>query len=213
MKMSAKVIVFLGPPGSGKGTQAARLSTALGIPTVSTGEMLRRECQSGSDLGNQVQNVLASGRLVSDDLINRTVANRLLQRDCELGCILDGYPRTVAQAQHLDSLLANLDLPAPVIFDFEVSCEEVVARLDHRRQCVQRTDDHPATVRERLRLYEENAAEMIRYYQARRFHRIQASGLPDEIFDEIIGALASYRPAPVLSGATGNALSRACVSL
>ena len=99
MRIASKVIILLGPPGSGKGTQALRLSAELGVPAVSTGEMLRSECQSASALGRAVKKVLASGQLVSDELINQVVANRLAQPDCKDGCILDGFPRTVSQAR------------------------------------------------------------------------------------------------------------------
>lgn len=219
----AKVIIFLGPPGSGKGTQAAHLSSVLGIPAISTGEILRRECQSGSALGKAVHQVLASGRLVDDNLINRVIAHRLRQPDCQAGCILDGYPRTVAQARYLDKLLARLRMPAPVIFDFDICAEDVVSRLSRRRQCTQcgrifsldgdsngtgsfcdhdgsrlihRSDDHPATVRERLRVYATNAAELIAYYRPRDYHRICATGAPQEVAAELLSVLASGWSAP-----------------
>lgn len=216
MRISAQVIIFLGPPGSGKGTQAARLSAELGIPAISTGDMLRRECQSGSSLGRSVKSVLDSGQLVSDDLINQVVASRLGQRDCEQGCILDGYPRTISQARFLDRLLKKLHLPKPVIFDFEIDCEQVVARLSRRRQCaacgrtftvaanaqgqdafcdqdgtklVQRSDDDPATVRARLKLYQQNAGELVHYYAAQNYHRIGATGRPEDISAALLRAL------------------------
>src|SRR5689334_15208675 len=111
----AKTVIFFGPPGSGKGTQSTRLSTALGIPTISTGEILRREADSGSPIGKYVRAILASGRLVGDDLMNEVVARRLSEPDCEAGFILDGYPRTVKQAMFLQSLFYQLGLPAPVV--------------------------------------------------------------------------------------------------
>jgi len=114
--LQPKPIILIGPPGSGKGTQAGHLSPALGIPAISTGDMLRHECQSGSSLGRAVQAILASGRLVSDELMNEVIASRLKQVDCERGFILDGYPRTVAQARFLSRLLKNLNMPDPTIF-------------------------------------------------------------------------------------------------
>ncbi|MBV9156277.1 MAG: adenylate kinase [Acidobacteriaceae bacterium] len=218
MFAGAKVIILLGPPGSGKGTQAERLSSALGICAISTGEMLRREAQSGSALGKMVQDVLSSGQLVSDNLINRVVAHRLQQADCATGCILDGYPRTVAQAQFLDALLEKWNVPAPVVLNFEIPCEEVVSRLSRRRQCtecgrvytvstlstetgilcdrdgsmlVQRADDHPSTIRERLRIYEKNAGQLINYYRSRDYHRVCATGAPSEIADGLMALLGS----------------------
>lgn len=214
MRIPAKVIILLGPPGSGKGTQAFRLSAELGIPAVSTGEMLRAECQSGSTLGRAVKKVLASGQLVSDRLINQVVTNRLRQSDCLNGCILDGYPRTVSQARFLDSLLQTLNTTEAIIFDFEVQPEEIVARVGRRRQCpqcsrifgvqdpsvesfcdrdgsrlVQRADDNPTTVRERLRLYARNAGELVDYYQLRDYHRISATRAPEQIADELLAFL------------------------
>lgn len=213
MNTRGKVIVFIGPPGSGKGTQAARVSTALGIPAISTGEMLRRECQSGSNLGKAVQNVLASGALVGDELMNEVVAKRLAQADCEQGCILDGYPRTISQARFLDRLVSKLKLSRPVVFDFDIDCEEVVARLSRRRQCsecgrifsingdseivcdrdgsklVQRPDDNPATIRERLKLYERNAGELLRHYAKKEYHRLCAMRTPEQVSDEVLSIL------------------------
>ncbi len=224
MCADAKVIIFLGPPGSGKGTQAARLSPALGVPTVSTGDMLRRECASGSNLGRSVQSILASGQLVSDDLINQVVGSRLRESDCKAGYILDGYPRTVSQAQYLDELLGRLRMPSPVVFDFEISTEEIVARLSSRRQCmqcgaissideksngtdlfcerdgaelIQRPDDNPATIRERLRLYERNAGKLLRYYGKRNCHRIRAARPPEAVLNDLLARLGSQWSKPV----------------
>jgi adenylate kinase len=224
----SQFVVFLGPPGSGKGTQAALLSTELSIPAISTGEMLRRECRSGSDLGRAVQSILASGQLVSDELMNQVLASRLREQDCRLGCILDGYPRTLSQARFLDGLLAGSHRRRPVIFDFQISSEEIVARLGRRRQCaecgrifslapgsdgaglaceqdgsplVERSDDNPQTVRERLRQHERNAADLVRYYRGQDYHRISATRQPGEICDELLNILAANWSAPVLSRA------------
>jgi adenylate kinase len=221
-------VVFLGPPGSGKGTQAARLSSELGIPAISTGEMLRRECRSGSPLGRAVQSVLASGQLVGDDLMNQVVASRLREPDCRYGCILDGYPRTIAQARFLDRLLTGMRKRRPLIFEFEIPADEIVERLNRRRQCaecgrifsvepdrvgaelvcerdgsplVQRSDDNPETVRERLRQHERNAAELLQYYRDQDYHRIGAARAADKICDELLNVLAANWSTPVLSRA------------
>jgi adenylate kinase len=221
-------VIFLGPPGSGKGTQAARLSAELGIPAISTGEMLRRECRTGSRLGRAVHNILTTGQLVNDDVMNQVVASRLREQDCRSGCILDGYPRTLSQATFLDGLLAEMRKRRPVVFDFVISPEEIVARLGRRRQCaecgrivsvapdfdgaelvcerdgsllVERADDNPDTVRERLRQYERNAADLVDYYRNQDYHRIAATRAPHEICDELLNTLAANWSTPVLSRA------------
>jgi adenylate kinase len=211
----ASVLTLLGPPGSGKGTQAARLASVLGVPAISTGEILRSECQSGSSLGKELAAVLSSGQLVSDGLVSEVVARRLQNTDCAAGCILDGYPRTVSQARSLDELLTKLDLPSAIALDFVVSPREVIGRLERRRQCarcgrifsmdignrspefcefdgaplIKRADDHPGAIRERLRLYKQNARELVRYYRRCAYHRIRADRSPDDVTNQIFSAL------------------------
>lgn len=209
------VLIFFGPPGSGKGTQAARLASVLRVPAISTGEILRRECESHSILGEQVATMLSSGKLVSDDLMGEVVAQRLRNPDCASGCILDGYPRTVSQARSLDELLRDLGMPGPTVLDFSVPAREVILRLERRRACarcgrtfsigsagehdftcefdgsplVRRADDHSAAIRERLRLYRQNSDELIRYYRRKSYHRIRADRLPDEVTNQIFSVL------------------------
>lgn len=223
MQTHGQVILFLGPPGSGKGTQAARLSSALDIPAISTGELLRRESESGSPLGKSVEAVLAAGKLVDDESMGRVVGTRLQQRDCANGCILDGYPRTVDQARFLDAFLAKLHRESPIVFDFEISPEVVVSRLSSRRECsqcgrsfsvsghsaemfcdrdgaplIRRSDDNPASIRRRLALYERNARELARYYcdhRDHRYHRISANRTPDEIAAQLLTLADSTAPA------------------
>jgi adenylate kinase len=210
MQDHAHVVILLGPPGAGKGTQSARLSTALGIPAISTGEILRSECQSGSDLGREVETVLARGELVDDQIMNELVSRRLRESDCARGCILDGYPRTIAQARYLD----NLNFAVPRIFDFIVSARDVIARLGGRKYCpecgqtfstaqvcssdgsalIQREDDKPAVIRERLRVYRRNMDKLVRFYQSRDYHPIHATRAPDMVFQELLRLLDSGRP-------------------
>ncbi len=221
---TGRVLIFVGPPGSGKGTQASRISAALHIPAISTGEILRRECQSGSELGQTVAAMLSSGQLVSDELMNEVVARRFQSLDCTSGCILDGYPRTVLQARSLDCLLARLGMPGPIVIDFVLSARDVVSRLEKRRQCarcgrsfsiepsvgkvqltcdldgsplVQRTDDYPGVIRERLRLYKGNSRELVRYYRRGSYHRVRANRTPDEVSNQIFAAVKLNRAAPV----------------
>jgi adenylate kinase len=216
MHSPGQVVILLGPPGSGKGTQAALLASIAGIPQISTGEMLRRECRSGTRLGDTIQDLLSSGQLVPDELVNQVVVHRLRGRDCQNGCILDGYPRTVSQACYLDSLLTELDMAPPIALDFHLDCEEIVSRLSRRYHCtvcgrsfsirttagshemrcdsdgselIRRVDDNPTSIRERLRVYEANAAGVVHYYRQRVYHRICATRPVDEISEQLIGIL------------------------
>jgi adenylate kinase len=215
--MTGHVIIFLGPPGSGKGTQAAKLSGCLGIPAISTGELLRQECKSGSELGRTVRALLDTGQLVGDDLMNRIVADRISREDCQNGCILDGYPRTVAQAHCLDEVLSRCGNRKCTIFHFSISGNEVVERLSRRRQCgvcgrvysasapdetgttcdvdgtplMCRDDDNPATILERLRIYRRNSAELVRYYRQADYHLVMAGGSPADVEAELLGFIGT----------------------
>lgn len=225
MRKPSIVVIFLGPPGAGKGTQAARLSAALNIPAVSTGEMLRQAAKSGSETGKLVEAVMASGQLVSDELINRVVADRLRQRDCRHGCILDGYPRTVAQARFLERLLEDLNLPEAVVFNFDLALEKIVHRLSRRRQCpkcggifslnrnaesircqkdgtllVSRTDDNPVAIRQRLEVYRASCANLVDFYRTRSYHEIDAARSPAAISQDLLKVVALPVAAPAAAG-------------
>lgn len=209
-------IVLLGPPGSGKGTQAAKLAENMGIPAISTGEILRREVQTNSELGARVQALLTSGQLVGDGLMNEVVTKRLAQPDCVDGSILDGYPRTAQQAIFLEALLKHRGAPPPMVFDFVVSPEEVIERLSLRRQCpkcgmifsaefdvygkdmlcdrdgtalVRRADDNPDAIRERLAIYSHNSAQLVAFYKAGTYKEIHAVQSPEEITSELLVVL------------------------
>lgn len=133
--MSSRVILFLGAPGSGKGTQSAHLSARLGIPSLSTGDMLRAEAKQDTPAGVRLREILAAGALVSDEIVCDAVAARLRRELRKNGIILDGFPRTVPQARYLDRLLQELRVPKPLILHLEVSREHLVQRLTARRQC------------------------------------------------------------------------------
>jgi adenylate kinase len=181
------VIVMLGAPGAGKSTHAARLAKMHGIPTIATGELLRAEVARASPLGKQVQGLLAAGHLVADAIVNELVAARVAEPDCRRGCILDGYPRTVAQARFLDRLLADRKLPPPTVIDLDAPDDVLLARLERRR----RTDDSPETIARRLALYRREHAPLVAYYRERDYHRIAADRSPDEVFrasERMIGA-------------------------
>jgi len=219
--LDPRAIILVGPPGSGKGTQAAKLSPELGIPAVSTGEMLRRECQSGSSLGRAVQAILSSGQLVSDGLMNQVVSSRLRHADCRNGFILDGYPRTVSQARFLEGLLPELQIPDRIVFHFEISKDNVFSRLTRRLQCAQcgriyseksdamgaemlcdgdgsklihRSDDNAALIPERLRLYEANASPLLRFYRNRGCYRVNANRSPEEVSRELLSIVRGTSP-------------------
>lgn len=226
-----RVIIFFGPPGSGKGTQAAMVAAQFSIPSISTGEMLRHECDSGSPLGISVKSILASGNLVSDEIMNEVVRNRIGQADCARGFILDGYPRTLLQARFFDKLLHDAGLPEPLILHLTIDAGEVLARLTHRLQCrlcgkifhvdgdpdaeefrcdrdgsklVHRPDDNPKSILERIHVYEKAAAEVLEYYRTEHdYHRIPAARKPNEVFATLISIIQGALPVPrkTVSGA------------
>jgi adenylate kinase len=161
-------IIFLGPPGAGKGTQAARLAEWLGVPKISTGDMLREHIAKGTAVGNQAGPLMEKGQLVPDDLLIAMIKERIAQPDCQRGFILDGFPRTVRQAETLELLVPG-GVSEFDIFDMEVPRGELLKRLTSRN----RIDDSGPTVLRRLQEYEERTLPLIDFYKANaRFHRI-----------------------------------------
>ncbi len=179
-------IVFLGPPNSGKGTQAKILAEAEGIPAISTGEMLRAAVAAGSDLGRRVAGVMASGELVDDDMMADVVRDRLSQGDATEGFLLDGYPRTAAQAATLEEILgeAHADLDDVVLID---APEDVlVARALGRG----REDDREEIVRERLRVYRQKTAPLVDFYDVKGLlRRIDGDQTIDEVARQVRSSL------------------------
>ena len=184
--------VLLGAPGSGKGTQALRLGRRLGVPAISTGEMLRQAVAAGSELGRQVGDVLASGRLVADELMVDVVRVRLAQADAGSGFLLDGYPRNLRQADTLRSLLDELGAQLDGVIFLRVPEDVLVRRALLRR----RADDREEVVRERLRIYRDQTEPVIGYYRDRGLLReIDGDRGIDEVTSEALAAVSAGRAA------------------
>jgi len=158
-------IVFFGPPGSGKGTQASRLAASLGIPQVSTGDLLRSHVAKGTPLGAIARPIMESGALVPDDLVTKMLKERLAEPDAKDGAIFDGYPRTVAQAQSLDALLKDAGGKVDVVLFIDVPDATLVDRLLKRAVLEGRADDTRETIAERLRVYREKTAPLAELYR------------------------------------------------
>lgn len=210
----AKVFLFMGAPGSGKGTQSAWLSSRLDLPILSTGEILRSEAKRNTPAGFRLRQVLASGALVDDDLVCAVVGGRLHRDVPERGVILDGFPRTVKQAVFLDRLLADLGMPRPCVIHLQVSAAAILRRLASRRHCakcgaiynlmsrrslrgsrceidggalVQRDDDSEGVILRRLADYEKSSAPLVAYYEAADYHAIDGDRDPDLVLENLLG--------------------------
>ena len=183
-------LVLLGPPGSGKGTQATRLKEQLQIPHISTGDLLRAEVAAGTELGLQAKEVMARGDLVSDDILLGMLESRLGRDDVAKGFILDGYPRNVAQANALDGLLAKIGQPLDAVVQLDVATELLVERIAGRAQEQGRADDNPESVRQRLQVYNDQTAPVVDFYAGRgTLARVDGVGELDEIEARILAAI------------------------
>jgi adenylate kinase len=189
-------LVLLGAPGSGKGTQAGRLKAALGVPHISTGDLLRAAVKAGTPLGLKAKAVMDGGHLVSDDIVLGMLEERLAQDDARTGFILDGYPRNLAQVQALDDLLARLQQPLDAVVKLRVPSEEIVGRCEIRFEAEGRADDNPDTVRKRLAVFAEQTAPVAEWYAQRGMLKIvDGVGSLDEVFQRILAALPGDRVA------------------
>ncbi|HSE48812.1 MAG TPA: adenylate kinase [Terriglobales bacterium] len=217
-------VVLLGPPGAGKGTQAKRIAEHYGIPQISTGDILRANVASGTELGKKAKAIMESGNLVPDELVQQMVADRLRQPDCARGYILDGFPRTLAQAQWLDKYLKDQkdSHTAPVVVDIQVGYNELLGRLTGRRTCptcgriynvhlqppkvdelcdvdgaklVTRKDDTEEVIAERLKAYERQTAPLTDYYQSQgRLRALDGAKAIDDVTGQAFAALDKARP-------------------
>ncbi len=204
-------LLLYGAPGSGKGTQANMLRAHFGIPHIATGDMLRAEIQAGTELGRKAQPILAAGQYVSDDIMVGMIRNRLRLPDCEPGFIVDGFPRTVPQAEALDGLMDELDKRFDRVIYLEVPVEELLHRLSGRLVCpvcqrtyppdtaacaadgselVQREDDRPEAVRPRIEIYLEKTVPVLDHYRVSGLvSEIDGRGTIDQISRHVLQAV------------------------
>lgn len=216
-KLLARPVIFLGPPGAGKGTQAKLVATHYGVPHLSTGDMLRENVQLGTALGALAKPIMERGELVPDDLILRMVKERIARADCAQGFVFDGFPRTLAQAKALDSILEGQKSGPPAVIYFKVPEEILMRRMTGRRMCkigfeiyniyerppkvegrcdvdggelIQRPDDKPETIRERLLAYRTQTEPLVAYYASKgTLDEIEADASVPSVTTSVFAAL------------------------
>jgi adenylate kinase len=207
-------IVLLGPPGAGKGTQAKQLAKELGLPHISTGDILRQNVAGGTDLGKEAKDYMNKGLLVPDELVTKMLSERFKQPDVENGFILDGYPRNINQAKVLDGILAQLKIKIDLVFDLDCSEDVIIQRLSGRLVCrkcganfhktnmppekegacdncggelYQRPDDNVETIKKRLSVYKDEVAALIKYYQENRLlQKVNSDGQAEVVLAEMM---------------------------
>ena len=184
-------LVLLGPPGAGKGTQAKRLAACLGVPAISTGDIFRSNIADDSELGRLAQSYLDAGKLVPDEVTNDMVRERLGSADCAGGFVLDGFPRTVPQAEALERRLGELGRPLDAVVSFEVGEDELRDRLAGRAQEQDRAEDEDeGAIRRRLELFDRETEPLLDFYDGRGLLvRVDAKGGMDEVAERITQAL------------------------
>lgn len=219
-KMLARAVIFLGPPGAGKGTQAKLVASRFNVPHLSTGDMLRDNVSRGTELGLLAKPVMERGELVSDALVLRMVEERIARPDCRNGFVFDGFPRTVAQAEALDGILAKQGIGAPAVIYFNVAEDVLMRRLTGRRTCkacgeiyniydrppkldgrcdadggelVQRADDKPEVIRERLAAYDRQTKTLVDYYRSQGvLHEVDGAASMEAVTASVFGALSKF---------------------
>jgi adenylate kinase len=183
-------ILLLGPQGSGKGTQAKRISAEYRIPHIATGDMLRAAVSAGTPLGQRVKPILESGRLVPDELMIELIRERLGEPDASNGFVLDGFPRTEVQADAFDAMLREIGRSLTIVFELQVSDEVCIERLLKRAREEGRADDTPEAIRTRLELYHRETEPLVEHYRALgNLVGIHGDGTPNQVFAEIQTAL------------------------
>jgi adenylate kinase len=187
-------IVFVGPPGAGKGTQCKRLIEYVQIPHLSTGDMFRQAIKDGTPLGKQASQYIDHGELVPDQLVVDIVTQRMSQPDCQDGCLLDGFPRTVEQAKALDQYLEKRQAALDLVLQLDAPREELEKRMLQRAKLENRPDDTPQTIANRMEVYRSETEPLIEYYQQRGVLRtINGLGDPDEVFERIRQSIDNHR--------------------
>ncbi len=214
-------LILLGAPGSGKGTYASRVGAALGIPQISTGDMLRQAIRSGTPLGREVKSYVDGGKLVPDETLKRIVVERLSGEDCASGFILDGYPRTLAQADHLDEILTQRGSNMSLVVSIDATEELLLKRLGGRRSCpkcggvynihtikpkkegvcdkgcgplITRPDDEPDTIRKRFKVYTAQSAPLIERYRGKGLLKtVNSEETPEAVVERILGFVKEAR--------------------
>ncbi|MFB8371711.1 adenylate kinase [Pseudarthrobacter sp. NPDC055928] len=191
-------MLIIGPPGSGKGTQAERISERLGVAAISTGDIFRAHVKGGTPLGVEAMKYMDNGDFVPDTVTNEMVRNRLCQDDVGSGFLLDGYPRTSAQVDYLDGLLAAREQELGVVLQLTADDEELVRRLLFRAKEAGRSDDNETVIRHRLDLYHQQTEAVVARYAGRGIlAQVDGIGGIDEVTDRILGALAKMLGVPV----------------
>ncbi|HEY6795989.1 MAG TPA: adenylate kinase [Kineosporiaceae bacterium] len=183
-------LVFLGPPGAGKGTQAKRVAERLSIPAISTGDIFRSNVSKGTELGQLAKRYMDAGEYVPDEVTNDMVRDRLSEPDAAAGFLLDGYPRTTAQVDTLDAMLAERRSALSAVVELTVDTEEVVQRLLRRAEIEGRPDDTEEVVRRRLEVYARETAPLVAVYEAHGLiRRVDGMGPVDDVTDRLVKAL------------------------
>lgn len=187
-------LVILGPPGAGKGTQAKRLAEWLGVPAISTGDIFRANIAGDTPLGRTARSYTDFGKLVPDEVTNDMVADRLTQADCGGGFLLDGFPRTVAQVEALDRILAGVRTRLDAVLQLTVDTDDVIARLLRRAETENRADDTEEVIRHRQEVYVERTAPLTRVYAERGLLvQVDGAGGVDTVARRLTSALAALR--------------------